>query len=138
MHAISAKNGTLGQNWQKLFSTNYGTFPIDPKLAGRAPLFYRTTDVATISAKNGTTDGWEAARLFSFLFSFSLFLFFFFLLIFFFSCFLFHGGKLLHCRLLFFFLLPSLLGRGQAFVFILSQSQRVIGVSEVGSRGDQF
>ena len=49
-----AISGTSGQNWQKPFSTNYGTFPIDPKLAGTVPLFYRTTDVHAISAKNGT------------------------------------------------------------------------------------
>ena len=40
-----AISGTSGQNWQKPFSTNYGTFPIDPKLAGAVPLFCRTTDV---------------------------------------------------------------------------------------------
>jgi len=33
------------QNWQKLFSTNCGTFPIDPKLAETAPLLYRATGV---------------------------------------------------------------------------------------------
>jgi len=32
----SAKNGTTSQSWQNLFSTNYGTFPIDPKLAETA------------------------------------------------------------------------------------------------------
>jgi len=35
----------LSQKWHKLFSTNYGTFPIDPKLAETAPLFCRVIDV---------------------------------------------------------------------------------------------
>ena len=35
----------MSLNWQKLFSTNYGTFQIDPKLAETAPLFCRVTDV---------------------------------------------------------------------------------------------
>ena len=43
--AISAKDGTLSRNWHKPFSTSYSTFPIDPKLAETAPLFYRATDV---------------------------------------------------------------------------------------------
>ena len=34
------------QNWQKPFSTNCATFPIDPKLAETAPLIYRATDVS--------------------------------------------------------------------------------------------
>jgi len=33
----SAKNGKGKQNWHKPFSTKYGTFPIDPKLAETAP-----------------------------------------------------------------------------------------------------
>ena len=44
-HFWMAKIGTMSLNWQKLFSTNYGTFQIDPKLAETAPLFCRVTDV---------------------------------------------------------------------------------------------
>jgi len=47
--AISAKNGTWNQNWQKPFSTNYGTFGIGPKLAAlsasHSPLFTVTFNI---------------------------------------------------------------------------------------------